>query len=172
MVVSTNKLKGRTDCGWLASLFNALRTMGDNMSTGTWGEYLASSGLGLSLPVFFFFFFKGSGVKVNLVTTAPWWDLTDTILNVNPLRKGGNGRHHSAFLSLFLSPESREKSPFMYIYMPCTCTLLFIYWRIFSVYSCTVIFCRDLVYRAYRRMGVMEKKKRVFRLTKWRKRRR
>lgn len=34
----------------------------------------------------------------------------------------------------------------MYIYIPCTCTLLFIYWGIFSVYSCTVIFCRDLVY--------------------------
>lgn len=44
----------------------------------------------------------------------------------------------------------KEKSPVMYIYIPCTCTLLFIYWGIFSVYICTVIFCRDLVYRAFR----------------------
>lgn len=48
----------------------------------------------------------------------------------------------------------------MYIYIPCTCTLLFIYWVIFSVYSCTVIFCRDLVYRSYRGAGeILEKEK-------------
>lgn len=106
----------------------------------------------VSLPVYFF---KGSGVTSALRyhCPPPTWDLTDTILNVNPLRKEGNGRHHSAFPSLFLSPESREKSPFMYIYILCTCTLLFIYWGIFSVHSCTVIFCRDLVYRAYRQVG-------------------
>lgn len=60
----------------------------------------------------------------------------------------------------FKSPESREKEPIMYIYIPCTCTLLFIYWGIFSVYSCTVIFCRDLVYRAYRGTGGNVGKKR------------
>lgn len=37
--VRTNKLKGRTDYGWLASLVNALRTMGDKVSTGNCGEY-------------------------------------------------------------------------------------------------------------------------------------
>lgn len=69
-------------------------------------EYWASFGLGQLLPVYIF---KGSGVKVNLVTTAPWWDLTDTILNVNPLRKGGKGRHQSAFLSLFFYHQKVER---------------------------------------------------------------
>lgn len=49
----------------------------------------------------------------------------------------------------------------MYIYIPCTCTLLFIYWVIFSVYSCTVIFCRDLVYRSYRGAGEMLEKEKI-----------
>lgn len=40
---------------------------------------------------------------------------------------------------------------------------LFIYWSIFSVYSCTVIFCRDLVYRAYSGLGEMLERD-IFRL--------
>lgn len=50
------------------------------MSTqGFDGNIWLVSGLGLSLPVYFFKRFRGC-------PTAPRWDLTGTILNVNPLR--------------------------------------------------------------------------------------
>lgn len=34
------------------------------------------------------FYYLKVQVKVNFIFTAPWWDLTDTVLNVNPLRRG------------------------------------------------------------------------------------
>ena len=56
LAVSTNKLKGGTDCGWLASLVNALRPMGDKKTTWDCGEVLASFGPGQCHSLFNTFF--------------------------------------------------------------------------------------------------------------------
>lgn len=51
-----------------------------------------------------------SRIELNLVASAPWWDLTDTTLNVNPLRGRESRRHHSAFLSVLNHQKVKQST--------------------------------------------------------------